>query len=107
MTQWVALAPLLGHWRGVMFFCCCVQSHWQCLDSQQVSKLDKNWSVTKPQTSQQCPKLLADGMQCGGKGGKCSTELSACMDAQAKGVCCEPGHTCVRQNEWYWGCKKK
>jgi hypothetical protein len=85
----------------------CVLLPAQCLDATSIENLDNNWSVAQPQPTSQCPEYVADGMQCGGKGGMCATELGACEDREARGVCCEPGLTCTRQNEWYWGCKRE
>lgn len=79
----------------------------QCLDSNDIKSLGSDWSVTKPAPTEDCPKYVADGQQCGGRGGACEAQLGVCRDARASSVCCEPGSTCVRQNEYYYGCQKK
>jgi len=78
----------------------------QCLDANAIKNLNSQWSIIKPEPTKACPRFLSTGMQCGGKGGKCATEFGGkCEDRVAQGVCCERGLSCVRQNEWYYGCQ--
>lgn len=53
-------------------------------------------------TSVPCTSKAASYAQCGGTSA-CPAGVT-CSDAQWPGVCCATGFTCMRQNEYYWGC---
>lgn len=90
----------------------CVRQNFfyrQCLKPDVVKSLGSAWITSAPAARADCPKgFVGFQQQCGGSGGSCKTDAklgSDCKDAAAPGVCCEPGTTCQRVNEWYWECQ--
>jgi hypothetical protein len=80
----------------------------QCLKPEVVKNLGSAWVTSAPAARADCPKgFVGFQQQCGGSGGQCKDDAKLggeCKDAAAPGVCCEPGTTCQRVNEWFWQC---
>ena len=81
----------------------------QCLKPDVIKSLGSAWVTAGPAPRADCPKgFVGFQQQCGGSGGSCKEDAKLsgeCKDAAAPGVCCEPGTTCQRQNEWFWQCQ--
>jgi hypothetical protein len=89
----------------------CVRQNFfyrQCLKPDVVKSLGPAWITSAPAPRADCPKgFVGFQQQCGGSGGSCKENRLGgdCKDAAAPGVCCEPGTTCQRVNEWFWQCQ--
>lgn len=89
----------------------CVRQNFfyrQCLKPEVVKSLGSAWITSAPAPRADCPKgFVGFQQQCGGSGGSCKESRLGgdCKDAAAPGVCCEPGTTCQRVNEWFWQCQ--